>query len=38
LRRNYQEWTVIGRSISNGPVGKELVPEDAVFADDADRM
>jgi len=34
LRRNYQEWTVIGRSTSNGPVGKHLIPEDAVFADD----
>ena len=34
LRRNYQEWTVIGRSTSNGPVGKQLIPEDAVFADD----
>jgi predicted phosphodiesterase len=34
LRRNYQEWTVIGRSTSNGPVGKQLIPEDAVLADD----
>src|SRR5262249_26310224 len=34
VRRNYQEWTVIGRSTSNGPVGKHLIPEDAVFADD----
>jgi predicted phosphodiesterase len=34
LRRNYQEWTVIGRSTSNGPIGKDLIPEDAVFADD----
>ena len=37
LRRNYQEWTVIGLSTSNGPVGKELIPEDAVFADAATR-
>jgi hypothetical protein len=34
LRRNYREWTIIGRSTSNGPVGKHLIPEDAVFADD----
>lgn len=33
LRRNYQEWTVIGRPTSNGPIGKDLIPEDAVFAD-----
>ena len=33
LRRNYQEWTVIGRASSNGPTGKQLNPEDAVFAD-----
>jgi predicted phosphodiesterase len=35
LRRNYQEWTVIGRSTSNGPIGKDLIPEEAVFADNA---
>jgi predicted phosphodiesterase len=35
LRRNYQEWTVIGRSTSNGPVGKELIAEDAAFAGNA---
>ena len=34
LRRNYQEWTVIGRATSNGPIGKHLIPEDAAFADD----
>jgi predicted phosphodiesterase len=34
LRRNYQEWTVMGRSTSNGPIGKDLIPEDGVFADD----
>jgi hypothetical protein len=31
LRRNYQKWNVIGPSTSNGPIGKDLIPEDAVF-------
>jgi predicted phosphodiesterase len=33
LRRNYQEWNVIGPSTSNGPMGRELISEDAVFGD-----
>ncbi len=36
LRRNYQEWGVVGPPTSNGPLGKELIPEDAVFADPLD--
>src|SRR5438034_11220409 len=32
-KRNYQEWGVVGPLTSNGPLGKELIPEDAVFAD-----
>jgi predicted phosphodiesterase len=36
LRRNYQEWNVVGPPTSNGPLGKELIPEDAVFADPLD--
>jgi predicted phosphodiesterase len=31
LRRNYQKWNVIGPSTSNGPIGKDLIPEDAAF-------
>jgi predicted phosphodiesterase len=33
LRRNYQGWNVIGPPTSNGPLDKELIPEDAVIAD-----
>jgi len=36
LRRNYQEWGVVGPLTSNGPLGKDLIPEDAVFADPLD--
>jgi hypothetical protein len=31
LRRNYPEWSVMGSATSNGPMGKDLIPEDAVF-------
>jgi predicted phosphodiesterase len=36
LRRNYQEWSVVGPPTSNGPLGKNLIPEDAVFAEQLD--
>jgi predicted phosphodiesterase len=34
LRRNYEEWSVMGRrSTWNGPMGGDLIPEDAAFGD-----
>jgi hypothetical protein len=36
LQRNYQEWNVVGPPTSNGPLGKDLIPEDAVFGDQLD--
>lgn len=36
LRRNYQEWSVVGPPTSNGPLGKDLIPEDAVFCSQFD--
>jgi hypothetical protein len=36
LRRNYQEWNVVGPPTSNGPLRKDLIPEDAAFADQLD--
>ncbi len=34
LERNYQKWNVLGlRSTVNGPMGGELIPEDAIFGD-----
>jgi predicted phosphodiesterase len=36
LRRNYQGWSVVGPPTSNGPLGKDLIPEDAVFGNRLD--
>jgi hypothetical protein len=38
LRRNYQEWNVVGPPTSNGPLGKDLIPEDAGFGDQLDAQ
>ena len=36
LRRNYHEWSVVGPPTSNGPLGKDLIPEDAAFGNHLD--
>jgi hypothetical protein len=36
LRRNYQGWSVVGPPTSSGPLGKDLIPEDAVFGNQLD--